>query len=784
MQKTTIALLITLAGCQGEAGVDGVDGLPGPAGPAGPGGAQGPQGPSGATGLTGPEGPTGPTGPTGPQGPVGPQGPQGPPGEPGTPGLSEDDGAPLPGLVAISYWDDRGTGAPDLGQFVRAQVDRYARGTLPPAESFPLSPASTDSVRSIRGTHANLVARWLDPLTWSDSPDAPRLGANVDFTAFFGEGWDSVAGAAPQWNGSGTEGWIWVNHEYVSNASPSATSAPTGQHLTLARWLAWAGVLTNDVTGATWSSDALATYTHHHKKQLGGSWFRVVQDPATGDWMIDYLQDGIRYDATSDTLLRVTGRSLSTLDHDDTGAPLPASVVSGIAGDCSGAVTPWGTIVTAEENVQDYYGDLEACWTSQQKFIPGRGFDPGAPISPTLTPSTASEFGKSPDPSTHHGRELYGYLAEMDPGRPPGEYEGQTSAGLGHKKLGAMGRARWENAAFVTDGSWQLVVGQPIVMYGGDDRRSGRIYKFVSSGVVTAGMTRAQLRALMDTGTLSVAHFAGLNNLDGRTLVGGATPTEEAPGTGQWIRLDVTSTDIAPNAAALGVPGTTVGAALQDVSYNGIGGFPTDDAVTMALFTASNKIGVMELNRPEDLEWNPLDPSGTPRLYVAFTNHNRRTALDQNGVLIPPAVHDATSQIRPDPLGGIYAMQEANPANPSLSTTFTYFQVWGGTDGAGTFDAANPDNIAIDLYGQVWFGTDGNYGTSGHADALYYLDLDPAHMAGSAGIVAPSYGLAFRVVAAPSDAEATGPAFTPDMGTLFFNVQHPGEDIHSAWPPR
>lgn len=48
----------------------------------------------------------------------------------------------------------------------------------------------------------------------------------------------------------------------------------------------------------------------------------------------------------------------------------------------------------------------------------------------------------------------------------------------------------------------------------------------------------------------------------------------------------------------------------------------------------------------------------------------------------------------------------------------------------------------------------------------------------------PTYGLAFRVASAPSDAEATGPAFTPGMGTLFFNVQHPGEEVLSNWPPR
>jgi len=108
--------------------------------------------------------------------------------------------------------------------------------------------------------------------------------------------------------------------------------------------------------------------------------------------------------------------------------------------------------------------------------------------------------------------------------------------------------------------------------------------------------------------------------------------------------------------------------------------------------------------------------------------------------------------------------------------------VWHGSKGEGDFDAACPDNIAIDKDGGVWFGTDGNFGVSTTADALYYLDLESAHKAGMSGVTTPTFGLAFRFVAVPSDAEATGPAFSSDMKTLFFSVQHPGEDVYSKWP--
>src|SRR5690606_22085018 len=104
------------------------------------------------------------------------------------------------------------------------------------------------------------------------------------------------------------------------------------------------------------------TFARNYKRQLGGSWFRVMKN-ANNTWQIDRSAPAERYDATSNTLARVTGHSLAQQEYDDNGLTLPFNVVPGISGDCSGGTTPWGTIFTAEENVQDYYGDLEPCWT-------------------------------------------------------------------------------------------------------------------------------------------------------------------------------------------------------------------------------------------------------------------------------------------------------------------------------------------------------------------------------------------------------------------------------------
>jgi secreted PhoX family phosphatase len=783
-------------------------------GPQGPAGAAGPPGPAGANGTNGTNGKDGTNGTNGTDGTDGTNGTNG---SNGTNGTNGTDGRsvygvtaqdPLSGTVALTYV---GTEADNVADYVKLRVGQVATGALPSHVVFPLEAASTDSVRAISGIGGNVVAKWLDPTTYSTAASADRFGANVDYLAFFGDGSLQPAAATPAalspiYKGSGRAGWMWVNHEYVSGAPPRATAAPTFQHNIFSRFLANVGLLPTDLAkprrivengnalDVYITPQEVDTYVREWKRTVGGSLFRVVQNPSTLEWEMDRAAGNRRFDATSRTLATVTGQALVSADVDDSGNALPrdvipgvkSAVVAGIAANCSGGQTPWGTIITAEENAQDHYGDLEAAWDGQNAFLAGRGFDPGANVSPTLTPSSTSVWGAST--VGRHARETQGYLVEMDPSALPGDYYGKAglTAGAGHRKLGALGRARWENAAFATDASFQLVPGRPVVIYGGDDRRGGRIFKFVTNASYTAGMTRAQVRALLDDGKLYVAHFAGLDNATGVQLANGTVPTSEAPGTGRWVHLSVDSTDVAPNAGATAAmpAGTTVGAALRDVSWNGIGGFPTDDDVRRALFTASNKIGVMELNRPEDIEFNPRDPSGTPTLYVAFTNHTARTALKADGTLNNGATREPA---RTDNLGSLFAMREMSdvtPGDTSDDHQFQYFRAWRGSKTApgadGLYDAGSPDNIMIDADGGVWFGTDGNFGTNGHADALYYLDLDPAHRA----TPVPTYGKAFRVVAGPSDSEATGPAFSPDMRTLFFNVQHPGEDQYSTWPRR
>ncbi|MCX4245359.1 PhoX family protein [Paraliomyxa miuraensis] len=639
---------------------------------------------------------------------------------------------------------------------------------------FPLeySPGSS-SLSVIPQLESVLMAAFLDSITTDTARTAPTWGSNNDFIAYLGDGWQDDVGS-PYFSGSGDAGWMWTNFEYISNDRASVGAAPTGVGLQMATWLHDQGVaeFQFDVTdSAQWDAAAVDAYILWHKRMLGGALYRAER--GAGGWAIDPDAANVRFDATSNTLIRITGPIDVGVAQDDAGRDLPPNVVPGTSSNCSGGITPWGTIISAEENTQFAYGNVESCWSSSNALIGGGPCDPGADIVWDVSPSPSSDFNRGT--ATNTRPDYYGYLVEIDPEAPPSApYDAGT--GDGHQKLGSMGRARWENATFHVGPDANLVPDQPIVFYAADDTRGGRIYKWVSAANYTAGMSKAEIRNLLADGSVYAAHFADLDNSDGNggelggVTVGGTLASAAAPGGGQWIRMSPdNNAQVAPNAGGGAGGMTTVGEALQSPTWNGLGGFPDDQTVRVGLYTASNKVGIRELNRPEDLEWN----AATGTLWIAFTNHNRPNALRDDGTLnlddpgTPTNEHDDFA--RSDTTGSIFVLTEANPDDPGSSQEFTFYTAWRGTAGNGTFDAANPDNLVIDSEGGMWFGTDGNY-SADTQDAIYYLEQADD----------PSQSRAWRVASVPSDAEATGPMFAADELTLFIGVQHPREDFAGA----
>jgi secreted PhoX family phosphatase len=129
--------------------------------------------------------------------------------------------------------------------------------------------------------------------------------------------------------------------------------------------------------------------------------------------------------------------------------------VVGTLGNCAGGVTPWGNILTCEENSDQFMG-----W-------------PDYKTKGTI-PSSKYRWEKFfPYPAEH-----YGWVVEIDP-----------KTGVG-KKHTSMGRFSHESATVTVASDGRCVV------YSGDDRNDEHLYKFI-----------ADKPGSLDTGKLYVANF-------------------------------------------------------------------------------------------------------------------------------------------------------------------------------------------------------------------------------------------------------------------------------------
>lgn len=168
---------------------------------------------------------------------------------------------------------------------------------------------------------------------------------------------------------------------------------------------------------------------------------------------------------------------------------------------------------------------------------------------------------------------------------------------------------------------------------------------------------------------------------------------------------------------------------------------------------AAKLLGATPLNRPEDIEIDPL----TGAVYLALTKGQKVGDL----------------------FGSILKLEERNADPLSLEFTSSTFLTGGPTSGF-----SNPDNLVFDRAGNLWM-------TNDMADTAMYKD--PFASFGNNGLFfiplrGANAGRVFQVGSAPCGAELTGPSFSADGKTLFLSVQHPGEacfmrpEFASHWP--
>lgn len=181
--------------------------------------------------------------------------------------------------------------------------------------------------------------------------------------------------------------------------------------------------------------------------------------------------------------------------------------------------------------------------------------------------------------------------------------------------------------------------------------------------------------------------------------------------------------------------------------------FKTQTNILTYLRLAAKTVGGTPQDRPEDIEIDPVNG----HVLITLTNNTRK----QNY------------------FGSILKITEKDGKHDALEFTSQTYLSGGEENGF-----ASPDNMVFDRMGNLWFASD----ISGYA-----MNKPPYESFKNNGLFlvmreGPQAGKVIQVASAPTDAEFTGPCFSPDGKTLFLSVQHPGErsasmdQLSSHWP--
>lgn len=464
-----------------------------------------------------------------------------------------------------------------------------------------IAPCSEDDLMLADGFDYEILIRWGDELSAKD-----RFGYNNDFTAFI-----------PDNPANPVSGTLWVNHEYVDAKFVSR----------------------HDGKGKKTKKQVI-----EEMYNVGGSIMRIEKDEH-GLW---------RLDKTAGINRRIHALTEIPFNWHE---PIAGSKVAvGTLANCSGGITPWGTILTCEENYDNFWGerDLKTGKVAYKKG--GLGWE---------------EY-------FDHPPEHYGWVVEVN-----------LQTGKAKKQV-ALGRCAHECATV------QALPDGRVVVYTGDDANDECVYKFIASKPGT-----------LTEGTLYVANLRN----------------------GRWESLDYASQPV-----------------LQK-------NFKSQTEVLIRLREASKLVGGTKLDRPEDIEIDPI----TGAVLVSLSNNKPKGNYH----------------------GSILKIEESNGQYDSLTFKPGCFLAGGEETGFSC-----PDNMAFDGAGNLWFTSDIS-GRSMHKGPYTAFKNNGLFVVPRRGSQA---GEVIQVASAPNDAEFTGPCFATDGKALFLSVQHPGEtssslaNLTSRWP--
>ncbi|MDT8399854.1 MAG: PhoX family phosphatase [Pseudomonadales bacterium] len=554
----------------------------------------------------------------------------------------------------------------------------------PSTLSFRELPQGLDGDFAVaEGYRHQVLIRWGDPL-FADAPafDPARqsldsqlrqFGYNNDFIGFV---------PLPQGSGSSDRGLLVVNHEYT-DPRMMFPGSPAGNALNRAQ---------TDVDIAAHGLSVIEI------GKSGDTW-QVLQDSAYNRRI------------TPNTEMRMTGPAAGS-ERLKTLLSADGVRTYGTYGNCAGGVTPWGTILTGEENVDGYFSGTVDGNPEEENY---RRFGMGLGRKSWANHYERWDLAKNPREPLH-----VGWIVEIDPFDP-------NSVPM---KRTVFGRCKHEGCNLHVNGDGR------VVGYTGDDAVFEYIYRFVSRDTYQPDNRAANL-TLLEAGELSVARFHD----DGRL---------------NWLPLLFGQGPLTPDR-----------------------GFKSQADVLLDLRKAADLLGATRMDRPEDVDVNPVNG----RVYAMLTNNARRTA-QQTDAANPRAANGNGQIIEFWPEDGDHTAAVFRwdmlllAGNPAKEETLYH----PGISANGWLSC--PDNCAFDQLGNLWIATDGAE-RAGIADGVWACE-----------VAGPNRALTRRFIRTPVGAEMCGPFFTPDSQNFFCAVQHPAEggsfeqpqtrwpDFDAAMPPR
>jgi secreted PhoX family phosphatase len=606
----------------------------------------------------------------------------------------------------------------------------------------PVPPNRIDDITVPGGYRYKVVMRWgdpvesgapkIDPYRQTAAKQAGQFGYNCDYVSVLplDESGDSVDGV--------DTALLVVNHEYTDEQ-----------------------LMFPGCTGAADTDDEqkrIAMMAH------GMSVVEISRVGNSGAWAPGARRSRYNRRITTATPLLLTGPAAGS-EYVRTNADPSGTVALGTLNNCAGGTTPWGTILSGEENFNQYFGASTPVADSPERRLGRYGIN-GSRLSEREWEKIDARFDLSKEPNEPN---RFGWIVELDP------FDKSSMP----RKRTALGRFKHEGATVVIAEDGRAVA------YSGDDERFDYIYKFVSHGTFDpAGTAEARRHnmTLLDEGDLYVGRFDG-DSPAGEITGTGALPSDgEFDGTGEWIPLVRGGESMIPGKSVAWVLTFTrlaadrLGKKLDPATgdYVDVAGNPLPANGTPVVVDASKL--PTKMDRPEDVEPNPVNG----RVYAALTNNSNRTSgPDEANPLTQSLVAGASGLQRAGGNRNGHVIEWEETAGRS-GTTFawrifliagdpqapeTYFA---GYDKASVSPISCPDNLAFDPAGNLWISTDGN--VLGSNDGLFAVPVEGSER-----------GHLRQFLTVPFGAETCGPFITGDARSCFVAVQHPGETTGSTF---